>query len=77
MTITMKKLTICLAAFAVASVLTLQAGEQCCKEKTATTAQTKAACSAKTETASKSCCSAKKVVRQNLDIKGAALLVRR
>ena len=82
----MKKLIVCLTITAFAAMTSLQAGEQCAKDKTACSAQVKTGCStqakascnaAKTVSATKSCCSTAKVAKRDVSVKGATLLVQR
>ena len=82
----MKQTLICLTVAALAALTSLQAGDQCAKEKSATTAEVKTTCSAEAKTsccaskevaAAKSSCSAPKVAKRRVIEKGAVVLAGR
>jgi hypothetical protein len=81
----MKRLLVCLGLTALATVSSLQAGEQCTKEKAAAQGAQTATCSSQTQsccssaqTTSASKCTPQKVAKTKTDtVKGAVLLVQR
>ena len=73
----MKKLLVCLTLAAFATMTSLQAGEQCTKDKTACSEQTQSCCGASKTASTAKCSASKKVAKKHVDVKGATLLVQR